>query len=113
MTEVPKAGPEAGPDSIPENPALTGGVFRSGVDFADVAAGGRFEEIASMIDGGDDTLGAAADRDSEAAEEKNTSPRAWGFGVEEINRSYALAFGVARRWWSMSSHPGRSMIACG
>ena len=29
--------------------------------------------------------------DSEAVSQENTSPRAWGFDVEEINRSYALA----------------------
>jgi hypothetical protein len=83
MTEVPKAGPDAGSDSIPENPALNGGVFRSGVDFAHMAAAGQCEKIAALIDG--------ADSDSEAVETKNTSPRAWGFDVEEINRSYALA----------------------
>jgi hypothetical protein len=41
------------------------------------------EKIAALIEG--------ADRDSEAAEVENTSPRAWGFDVEEINRSYARA----------------------
>ena len=68
MTEVPNAGPDAGSDSIPENPALAGGVFRSGVDFADVAVAGRFEEIASMIESGDDSIGAGAGDDREAAE---------------------------------------------
>ncbi|WP_154073226.1 primase-helicase family protein [Bradyrhizobium erythrophlei] len=57
------------------NPALTGGVFRSGSE-------NPHETIAALIDGGDD---------SEAVEAENTSPRAWGFDVEEINRSYALA----------------------
>src|SRR5258705_1341858 len=75
MTEVPKAGSDAGSDSIPENPALTGGVFRSSFD-------DPHETIAALIDGGDD---------SDAVEAENTSPRSWGFDVEEINRSYALA----------------------
>ena len=47
---------------------------------------GRFERIVAVIEAGDDS-----DGDSEAVEAKNTSPRAWGFDVEEINRSYALA----------------------
>jgi hypothetical protein len=50
------------------------------------------EKIAAMIEAGDDTLNVGvADRDSEAVETENASPRAWGFDVEEINRSYALA----------------------
>jgi hypothetical protein len=41
------------------------------------------ETIAALIEGDD--------RDSEATEPGNSSPRAWGFDVEEINRCYALA----------------------
>jgi hypothetical protein len=41
----------------------------------------RSERIATIIEGGD----------SEAVEAENASPRPWGFDVEEINRSYALA----------------------
>ena len=50
------------------------------------------EKIAAMIEAGDDSLDVGdADHDSEAAEAENTSPRSWGFDVEEINRIYALA----------------------
>jgi hypothetical protein len=56
---------------------------------ADVPARDPHEVIAGMIESGDDSLGAGDDRDSEAVEAGNTSPRLWGFDVEEINRSYA------------------------
>jgi hypothetical protein len=58
---------------------------------ADQPACDPYEAVAAMIESGDDSLGAGADRDSEAVEVKNTSPRSWGFDVEEINRRYALA----------------------
>jgi hypothetical protein len=75
MTEIPNTGPHAGSDSVTENPALTGGVFRSGPD-------NPHKMIADMIESGDD---------SEALQTENPTPRAWGFDVEEMNRSYALA----------------------
>jgi hypothetical protein len=43
----------------------------------------RSERIATIIDGDD--------RDNEAVEAENASPRSWGFDVEEINRNCALA----------------------
>jgi len=47
------------------------------------------EAIAAIIEMGDDR---------EAIETENTSPRAWGFDVEEINRSYALAIKDSLQW---------------
>lgn len=49
-----------------------------------------YEAIASLTDGDEKNPEGGNDRNSEAAEGKNTSPRSWGFDVEEINRSYAL-----------------------
>jgi hypothetical protein len=59
MTEVPKAGPDAGSDSIAENPALTGGVFRSGSD-------DPHEAIARMIEGAEGNFDAGDDNDSDS-----------------------------------------------
>jgi Family of unknown function (DUF5906) len=49
MTEVPKTGRKAGSDSIPENPALTGGVFRSGSDEARYITGQFNAHMASCL----------------------------------------------------------------
>jgi len=48
----------------------------------------QFKAIADMIDRGDHdyTAGGAG----ETADPENASPRAWGFDMEEMNRSYAL-----------------------
>src|SRR3954466_11927687 len=43
-----------------------------------------YEAIVTIIDG-------ASEGDSEAVEAENTYPRSWGFDVEQINLSYALA----------------------
>jgi hypothetical protein len=50
------------------------------------------KRLADMIDSGDDRFEGRLDTEgaSEAEGAKNASPRAWGFDVEEMNRSYAL-----------------------
>ena len=49
------------------------------------------EIVAGMIESDDETVFSGAERDTGAVDAENTSPRSWGFNVEEINRSYALA----------------------
>jgi hypothetical protein len=50
-----------------------------------------YKSIADIVDEGDDKFdGAGAEGVGEAAGAENASPRAWGFDVEEINRSHAL-----------------------
>jgi hypothetical protein len=49
-----------------------------------------YKRIADMVDEGDDKFD-GTEGVGEAAGAENASPRAWGFDVDEINRSYALA----------------------
>lgn len=63
----------------PKNPALTGGVFRSGEDHG-------CSQIAAIIDNDDDAELAPAEGDVASP----ASPRSWGFDVENINENYAL-----------------------
>ena len=52
------------------------------------------ERIAGWIESDDHATGPAPEGgqgDRNAVDEPNTSPRSWGFDVEEINRSYAVA----------------------
>ena len=51
MIKIPDTGPDAGSDTVSENPALTGGVFRSGPD-------NPHKRIADMVDFG---IGAGRD----------------------------------------------------
>lgn len=50
----------------------------------------QFKAIADAIEHGDEDY-SASEAAGEAIGAESTSPRAWGFDVEEINRSYALA----------------------
>ena len=52
MTEIPNTGPDAGSDTVAENPALTGGVFRSGPD-------NPHKRIVDMINSGDNVMSVA------------------------------------------------------
>ncbi|RXG87348.1 hypothetical protein EAS62_36010 [Bradyrhizobium zhanjiangense] len=60
-------------------------------------SGGNVDRVADLIDRGDnflaagDDLGAPVEGGGEAQDVQSASLRSWGFDVEEINRSYALA----------------------
>lgn len=50
-----------------------------------------YTEIADMLESGDDDLGGPVEGASEAQGAQSAAPRSWGFDIEAMNQSYALA----------------------
>lgn len=95
MTEYTDGGREIADEIASDNPALSGGVFRSspGERRDSDGTGGNaegYDAIVDLIEGGTGETSAHGDDDT-PAEPESASPRSWGFDVQEINRSYALA----------------------
>ena len=79
--------------SLPHaNPAPTGGVFRSGRDLNETIQEDGWTAVANLIENGDAPRPEpVVPPATEPQDDQSVSARSWGFDVEEINRSYALA----------------------